>query len=224
MMFGIHGAEKVGGGFVPGLFLAAAPVQEEAGADPPEHSDDPHGLGQAQAAWVVAVGDVQALGQAARLNSRHWAALNSAGGRLGHPRDGFRGVLAQGGGAAGRLVRRRGSPIASALLAQERRIRSSGWPLLNSRRPARVAVACRGGKTRRRPLDPSPDVRPQGGLVVFDGQQMVGTVFEHQLACGLVLGVEGIEADFAAVQIELPEELARDGFSLVFWSRRALPR
>ena len=96
--------------------------------------------------------------------------------------------------------------------------------MLNSRRPARVAVASRGGKTRRRPLDPSLDVRPQGGLVVLEGQQIVGTVFEHQFARGLVLGVEGIEADFAAVQIELPEELARDGISLVFWSRRALPR
>lgn len=50
-----------------------------------------------------------------------------------------------------------------------------------------------------------------GGLVGFDGQQKVGAVLEHQLARGLVLGVQGVEADFAPVQIEFLEPLARDG-------------
>src|SRR5919108_743596 len=35
--------------------------------------------------------------------------------------------------------------------------------------------------------------------------------FEHQLARGLVLSVQGVEADFASVQVELFEELAGDG-------------
>ena len=65
MMFGVHGGKEVGGGFVPGFLLPAAPMHEEAIAEATEHANDPHGLGQAHAALVVAVGDVQALVQAA---------------------------------------------------------------------------------------------------------------------------------------------------------------
>lgn len=42
-----------------------------------------------------------------------------------------------------------------------------------------------------------------GGLVVLDGQKIVGPVFKHQSTGGLVLGVEGVEADHAPIQIEL---------------------
>ncbi len=41
-----------------------------------------------------------------------------------------------------------------------------------------------------------------GGLVVLDGQKVVGPVFKHQDAGGFVLGMEGVEADHAPVQIE----------------------
>jgi hypothetical protein len=64
---------------------------------------------------------------------------------------------------------------------------------------------------RRRRLHQSLDVLSQRGLVVLDGQQVVGAVLQHQCARGLGLGVQGVEADFATVQIEFPEELAGHG-------------
>ena len=101
MMFGVHGGEEVGGGLVPGIALAAAPVQEEAVAEAAEHPDGPHGLRQAHAALVVAVRDIQALVQAAfDAPGRPVAFQPLRGVQLGgrqarHQRDGFRGVLAQ---------------------------------------------------------------------------------------------------------------------------------
>jgi hypothetical protein len=65
MMFSIHGAEKIGGRFVAGFFLSAAPFHKEAVADASKHAHQPHRLGKAHAAQVVPVGDVQALVQAA---------------------------------------------------------------------------------------------------------------------------------------------------------------
>jgi hypothetical protein len=70
-----------------------------------------------------AVAEAAELPDAARLNSGHCAEFHSAGGRLFTKCDGFRRVLAQ-------------------VAAQERRMRTSGRPLLNSRLPASVAVAC----------------------------------------------------------------------------------
>jgi hypothetical protein len=64
---------------------------------------------------------------------------------------------------------------------------------------------------RRRRLHPSFHALTQRGLVVLDGQQRVGAVFQHQCARGLGLGVQGLQADFATVQIELLEELAGHG-------------
>jgi len=88
MMFGVHGGEEVSGGFMWGFLLPAAPVHKEAVAEAAKHPDDAHGTGPAHAALIVAVRNIQALvqaafdTQAARLNSSHWAAFNSAGGRL----------------------------------------------------------------------------------------------------------------------------------------------
>jgi hypothetical protein len=85
-------------------------------------------------------------------------------------------------------------------------------------------VAWRGKKIGGRSGDEFFDVGAQGGLVVFDGQQIVGAVFRAPVPGGLVLGVESVEADFAPVQIELFEQLARDRISLVLTSTIALPR
>ena len=101
MMFGVHRAKKVGGGFVPGLLLAAAPVHEQAVAQTPEHPDDPHGLGQAHAALVVTVRDVQTLVQTAfdapggAVKRQPLGGLQVFGQQAGDERNGFRGVLAQ---------------------------------------------------------------------------------------------------------------------------------
>src|ERR1017187_8811234 len=65
MMFGVHGAEEVGGGFVLGPSVLAAPMHEQTVAEAPKHSHHPHGLGLAHPALVVQVRHVQALVQAA---------------------------------------------------------------------------------------------------------------------------------------------------------------
>ena len=63
MMFCVHGGEEIGGGFVVGLLLLAAPMHEQAVGEPAKHPDDVHGMGLADAAQVVEVGDIQALMQ-----------------------------------------------------------------------------------------------------------------------------------------------------------------
>jgi hypothetical protein len=121
MMFGVPGAEEIGGDFELGLDLSVAPMHKQTVAEAPKHPHAPHGFGFAAAALVVQRREVQSLVQSAF------------------------------------------------------------------------------------------DVGPQRGLVVFDGQQKVSARFEHQLARGLSLGVEGVQTDFAPVPAELFEELARPG-------------
>jgi hypothetical protein len=60
-------------------------------------------------------------------------------------------------------------------------------------------------------LNESFNVFSHGGLVVFDGWQKIGAVFEHQLARGLILGVPRVQARFTTLQFELLEEFTRDG-------------
>ena len=50
MMFGVHGPEKNGGGFVAGPLLPAASFHKPAFADAPEQAHQPHGLGTAHPA------------------------------------------------------------------------------------------------------------------------------------------------------------------------------
>src|SRR5665213_1373334 len=64
MMIGVHVGEKVGGGFVVGFGLLAAPVHEEAVAETTKHANDQHGMGPTDAAEVVVRGDIEALMQA----------------------------------------------------------------------------------------------------------------------------------------------------------------
>ena len=61
MMFRVHGAEEIGGGFVVGLVLSAAPIHEEAVAETPKHSHDAHGLWFADPALVLQMRDVWVL-------------------------------------------------------------------------------------------------------------------------------------------------------------------
>ena len=53
MMFGVHGAEEIGGSLVLGLVLSAAPMHEQAVAEAPKHSHDAHGLWFADPALIV---------------------------------------------------------------------------------------------------------------------------------------------------------------------------
>ena len=101
MMFGVQGAEKVGGGLVPGFVLLAAPMHEQTVAEAAQHPYHPHGAGLAHPALIIVMGDVQALVQ---------AVFNAPGGAIGlqplrrvqclrrqarHQRHDFRPVLAQ---------------------------------------------------------------------------------------------------------------------------------
>src|SRR5664279_4087066 len=148
--------------------------------------------------------------QAARLACSHRAAFNSTGGRLV--------TSATVSGACWRSLRRskatcstNGKSTCSAVAARERNTRTSKSPLLNSRRPANVAVACRGGKIRRRGGHQFLDILAQRRLVVFDGQQIIRAVFQHQFGPGLILGVERVQADLAPIQIQPLEQLSSHG-------------
>ena len=110
MMFGVHGAEEIGGGFVMGFVLAGAPVHEQTVAETAKHSHHAHGLGLAHAALVVEVGDIQSLVQAA-LNAPSRAVVleplrrvELLGGKTGHQSDGFRGMVAQMAAQEGDLL------------------------------------------------------------------------------------------------------------------------
>ena len=101
MMFGVRGAEEIGGGFMSGLFLAAAPVHEEAVAEAAEHPHHPHGLGFEVPAKVVPVPDVQRLAEAV-LNApdcpvglETWGGAQGLGRQTGEKRYGFREVRSQ---------------------------------------------------------------------------------------------------------------------------------
>jgi hypothetical protein len=101
MMFGVHGAEKVGGGFVLGLFLSAAPMHEQTVAEAPKHPHHPHGLWFTDPALVVQMRYVQSLVQSAFDTPGCPVVLEPLGGvqglgrKAGHQRDGFGGVMAQ---------------------------------------------------------------------------------------------------------------------------------
>src|SRR5437660_11376060 len=64
MMFGVHRAEEVGGGFVLGLVLLATPVHEQTITEAPKHRHHPHRLGFAHTALVVELAHGQRLAQA----------------------------------------------------------------------------------------------------------------------------------------------------------------
>lgn len=83
MMSGVHGGKGGRGGFVPGLLLPAARMHEAAIAEATEPANDPHGSGPAPAALLVAVGDLQALVQAAFDAPGHPVAVNRYRGKQG---------------------------------------------------------------------------------------------------------------------------------------------
>ena len=61
-----------------------------------------------------------------------------------------------------------------------------------------VGVGCQGGEIRPGGGEQFLDVLVEFGLVVFDGQQIVRPAFQHEIASGFGLGVEGIQRDQSA--------------------------
>jgi hypothetical protein len=62
---GVHGGEKIGGGFVVWAVLSGDPMEAKAVAEAAEHSHEEHGAGCAHAAEVVEVADVEAVVESA---------------------------------------------------------------------------------------------------------------------------------------------------------------
>jgi hypothetical protein len=101
MMFGVHSGEAIGGGFVFGFGLAAAPMQEETITEAAQRAHHAQGPGQAHAALVIQMADVQPQVQAV-LNApsgpvvgQPLSGVELAGRQAGHQGDGLRLVLAQ---------------------------------------------------------------------------------------------------------------------------------
>ena len=175
--------------------------------------------------------------QWARLWASQAAASRRPGGRL------LSKATVSGGWPATARRRRAawaasGKPAASALIGALCRVRVSCRLLLASRVAASVLPWARvsrcpfffspgaggsGKKGVRRFGHVALDGCAHGGLVAFDGEQVVGAVFEHECAArpptgrsfplrllgGLVLGVQGVEAHHASVEFERLEEFAR---------------
>ena len=100
--------------------------------------------------------------------------------------------------------------------------RLSGRPLLISLVRAWVGVDSRGGEIglggRDKLLDASVCVSP----IILHCEQVIGSVFEHQGARGIILRVQGIQGNQAPFQIQPLKELAghRDLIGLVFFHDR----
>jgi hypothetical protein len=110
MMFGVHGGEKVCGGFVVRFCLEGAPMNTEAVAEATKHADDAHRLGFAHSAKIIEVGDVESLVQATFDAPGGTIVLKPLGGveffgqQTGHQRDDFRLVVTQVAAQQGHLL------------------------------------------------------------------------------------------------------------------------
>ena len=139
MMFGVHGAEKVHRGFVPGLFLSATPMPEQTVAEPSKHCRHPHRLEPAHPALVVQVGDIQSLVQAAfdapngPVVPQPLRGVQLRRRQARHQRDRSRKVLAQVAPQQRHLLHAGKVPLLDA--GRARSTRPSNPPLLNSRLP-----------------------------------------------------------------------------------------
>jgi hypothetical protein len=109
MMFGVHSTEEVGGGFVLGFGLLAAPVHEQTVAEATQHSHYMHRFGQAHTALVVQMADIQTQMQAV-LNAPSGAIISQPlggiqllGRQAGYQRHGLGFMMAQVASQQGHL-------------------------------------------------------------------------------------------------------------------------
>ena len=184
-----------------------APFHEETVGQASEHAKNPDAVIALNAAPVIVVGDIQTLVQSAfdpparpiELEPLH--RVQTFGRSTGNQGDGFllasgslsknpRGLLCQGKADVFGLNLRRGNgPIFS---------------------PALVLLA--GARRRRSGLDQG-DIRsgsgdflfyrrPQGGLVVLDGEQGVASALQHEGPGGFILSMQRVQADQATLQIQ----------------------
>jgi hypothetical protein len=88
--------------------------------------------------------------------------------------------------------RAKGKPTSSGLTGAVRMTRFSGRPLLISCVRAWVGLGGSGGKIRLGSGYFLFDVGPQGGLIVFYGQQVMAPRLQDHRAGGFILRVQGI--------------------------------
>src|SRR5271166_1228586 len=99
------------------------------------------------------------------------------------------------------------SPVTGAVQI----LRLSLRPLLISSTRALVGVDSRGGKIALRSGDECFDVCAHGGLVPLDREQIIGAVFQDQSAGGFILGVQGVQRDEPAFELQVLKQLSRHG-------------
>ncbi len=91
------------------------------------------------------------------------------------------------------------------MLVQMCRTSKRPWPL--------SSVVCGGGKCFQVEVG---DVSLEGGLIVFDGEEVIRRFLLDQVTGGLGLRVQGIGSDHAAFDRERGEQGGSSGISLVF--------
>jgi len=74
-----------------------------------------------------------------------------------------------------------------------------------------VGVGFRGGKIRLGGGNEFFDIVVEGALVLFSREHIVGPRFQHQVASRVGLGVEGIQRDEPAFEIQIRKELSCHG-------------
>jgi hypothetical protein len=183
-----------------------APFHEQAGGQPPKHAENPDTLAALNAATIIVVGDVQTLMRSAFDSPTGSIKLEPLRGveslRRGAGDQSHLLVFASSGPAqqprrlAGYgktdVLGRQGSGLDAAVF---------GAALFFSEVRAWVAVGFSRGKMRRRSGYFLFDVGPQGGLIILDCQQVIGSALQDQRASRLILGMQGVQAEQASCQV-----------------------
>jgi hypothetical protein len=74
-----------------------------------------------------------------------------------------------------------------------------------------VGVACQGGEIRLGGGQQGLDVLVELELVIFNGQEIIPSALQHNIASRLGLGVQGVQRDQMALQVQVGKELLGHG-------------
>ena len=191
-------------------------MHEETDGQPAQHAQDPQSIGVAHPATVIIERHVQALVGAVFNPPALTVGLEPRRGRAIPRREvGDEATVSSLRPACWRVnwaaCAAKGKPMSSAATARLSRVRLSRDPLVGFHR---ARLGWRRGQRGKNPLGTGTlllDVLAEGGLVVFDGQQIMRPVFHHQLAGGLVWVCSASKATQRPARSSSPEEFARHG-------------
>src|ERR1035441_10218795 len=85
------------------------------------------------------------------------------------------------------------------------------WPFSYWKVRYSVGVGCQGGEIRLGGGEQLLDVLVKLELVIFNGQQIVPSALQHDVASRLGLRVQGIQRDETALQVQVGKEFLRHG-------------